>query len=100
MLENLCVDEGSASGGAAQTDVFSANAGRIRCKDRSAFENVRQLANVAWPLVCVEPVERRCQKILCAEFSSQKCKEMLAQRSDIVEPLAQRRDLDGKTARR
>ena len=40
MLENFCIEEGSASGCTAQTDIFRTKDRRIGRQDRSTFENV------------------------------------------------------------
>ncbi len=76
MLEKLCVPEGSTSGRAAHTNVFGADRVRVRRQDRCAFKNVRQLADVAWPLMGIEPVEcgsRKAFAWLLRPMSARKC---------------------------
>ena len=57
---------------------------------------MRKLADIAWPVMGVELVECRGRKAFARAVSAHERKEMLAQRCDIGEALAQRRNVDGK----
>lgn len=89
MLENfLALKRLLISGCAAQTNIFGANAGRIFRKNRSALENVRQLANVAGPVMSVQFVECCGREGLTRRGLAHERKKMLAQSGYICDPLA------------
>jgi hypothetical protein len=79
---------------AAAADVLGRDLGCIRGEDDSALEDVGQLTNVAGPGVLPEAVESTGRETLAGSVGAQACEEMIAERGQVVESLAQRWNLN------